>query len=108
MLTLYLVRHGETEWNLDNRLQGSLNSELTQKGVKDVMKLKNDTDKINWDAIYSSPSKRAFHTAKILRGSNEIFCDARLKEMNIGKFEGLTWGEVKLINKYQYKNYWEN
>jgi len=106
LLKLHFIRHGETEWNVENRLQGSLDSPLTKRGREAVKELKKQTDCIKWRAVYASPSGRAIETASLLTDIDKIVRDERLKEMNLDKFEGLTWDEVKLMNEQQYYYYW--
>jgi len=106
LLRLHFIRHGETEWNVENRLQGSLDSPLTRRGKETVKKLKRQTDCIKWRVVYTSPSGRAIETASLLTNLDKVLRDERLKEMNIDIFEGLTWDEVKLMNEQQYYYYW--
>lgn len=52
MITVYLTRHGQTVWNLDKRLQGSGNSDLTDHGVEQAEQLKKRVDGLKLDVIY--------------------------------------------------------
>lgn len=72
MLNIYLVRHGETEWNIEKRLQGWQDSNLTEKGIEDANALHDHLIDIKFDAIYSSSSKRAFKTAEIIAGNRKL------------------------------------
>jgi len=77
--TLYLARHGETLWNVEGRLQGHLDSPLTEVGKRQAGWLRRSLESIPFDAIYTSPSGRAYHTAEILRGDRNvdiITCDS--------------------------------
>ena len=104
MLTLYFVRHGETDWNVENRVQGQLDSKLTEKGTRDVLNLRTSIKNINWQAVYSSPSRRALHTAELLTAQRiKIIEDNRIKEMNLGTFEGMTWDEIKNTIQFSTK-----
>jgi broad specificity phosphatase PhoE len=92
---IYLLRHGETEWNTAGRFQGSLDSPLTSKGIAQAeavaRRLAHVTPKI--DAMFSSPLGRARQTTDILR-SRATYppaqWDTRLQEVSVGSWNGLT------------------
>ena len=87
---IYLTRHGETEWNIEKRLQGRGDSPLTKYGIQRAKELRDRIKNIDIDVIYSSPIKRALNTANILRGNKniDIVTDDRLMEMCFGDYEG--------------------
>lgn len=97
MVRLYITRHGETEWNKSRRFQGHKNSALTDKGVLGAKLLSQRFSDIEVDAIISSPLLRAYETAQIVRGDKpvSIITDDGLKEINLGDFEGMTYGEIE-------------
>nr|WP_312577627.1 histidine phosphatase family protein [Sedimentibacter sp.] len=97
MTKIYITRHGETEWNKQGRFQGSLNSELTDKGLLAAELLSEAIENIDLDFIIASPLKRAYQTAEIVRGMKniEIVADAGLQEINLGEFEGMKYDEIK-------------
>ncbi|MGG7179442.1 histidine phosphatase family protein [Clostridium paraputrificum] len=101
MTTIYLTRHGKTLWNLEKRLQGVSNSELTEEGIKQAKSLGDRLDGLDIDVIYTSPIKRAYETAQILRnGKNiNIIAEDRLKEINFGEYEGSTEEELLGMGK---------
>lgn len=109
-MKVYLVRHGESQWNLENRVQGSDDSDLTKKGIEDLYQLKKHfaNEKIKIHQIYSSDSKRAFESAKILNQESKIKIkkSSALKEMNAGSWQGKTWDEIKRKHPLAYDNYW--
>ncbi|WP_461082140.1 histidine phosphatase family protein [Spirosoma flavus] len=92
MLTVYLLRHGETFWNADgNRYCGASDIGLTEKGIQQAHLAASVLKDISFDAIYSSPLQRAFITAQIASGKpNNVVVDARLIEASFGKWEGKT------------------
>jgi probable phosphoglycerate mutase len=96
MTTIYITRHGETEWNRQCRFQGSMNSELTEKGILAAELLSERIENIDLDCIIASPIKRAYHTAEIVRGSKdiEIIKNEGFKEINLGDFEGMKYDEI--------------
>ena len=87
---IYLTRHGETEWNIEKRLQGRGDSPLTKDGIQRAKELRDRIKNIDIDVIYSSPIKRALNTANILRGNKniDIVTDDSLMEMCFGDYEG--------------------
>jgi uncharacterized phosphatase len=64
--TVYLVRHGQTDWNLDGRLQGLNDIELNKTGLQQAAQLAQYFKKQHWDVLISSPLKRAYKTAQII------------------------------------------
>ena len=93
MIRLYFVRHGETEWNKIGKFQGSADVSLNDIGKIQADLTAEYIKKFKFDKIYSSPLKRAFETAsKIAEKQNiGIIKDERLKEMNFGDWEGLSF-----------------
>lgn len=105
-LELYIVRHGETEWNKEGRLQGWLDSNLTKMGIEQVMRLKGQLQDISFDAAFSSPSKRAYDTAEILVGHYlTIEKDARLQEIHLGSWQGKRIAEIQNDDAERYEEY---
>lgn len=100
MVTIYLTRHGQTEWNLEKRLQGRGNSPLTAFGIERARELSTRIDEMKIDTIYTSPIERAYKTAEILKGNKEIplISDNGLMEMNFGDFEGQIMEEIMESN----------
>jgi broad specificity phosphatase PhoE len=95
MLTVYLLRHGETTWNADgNRYCGITDVELTDKGLSQAAQARELLSGIKFDAIYSSPLQRAFITATITSGGDvEVIKDPLLLEAAFGQWEGKTRAE---------------
>jgi probable phosphoglycerate mutase len=100
-MELYIARHGETESNAVRRLQGgSKDTPLTQQGIAQAKKLTEEIKNIEFDAIFSSPLKRAMDTAKIAFGDDKLFearalTDNRLLEIGVGKAEDMIWDDAK-------------
>jgi broad specificity phosphatase PhoE len=98
-MRIYLVRHGETEWNRVRRFQGRCNLPLNQEGKKQVRALASALKNIPLTAIYTSPLNRALETAcliKVFHPSTPIFEDNGLMEMDLGEFDGMKvqdWAE---------------
>jgi len=96
--TIYLLRHGQTEWNVEGRYQGQLNSPLTSLGKDqakhNALKLQKYVN-INEVKFFSSPLGRARETAEIIAkqnglASSEIIFEEDIQEVNYGIFEGKT------------------
>ena len=81
MLTLYLTRHGETEWNVQKRMQGWQDSPLTEKGRRDAVLLGKRLESVEFAAIYTSTSGRTVETAELIRG--ERFIDVQTRALNV-------------------------
>lgn len=90
---LYLTRHGQTVWNVEGKVCGATDIELTQKGREQAEELGrklNQDNNITIDIIVSSPLKRAKDTAKIISDAISVpmHTDIRITEQNFGKYEG--------------------
>ncbi len=109
MPTIYLTRHGETEWNLENRLQGWQDSPLTAKGRSHAEKLGRRLQDIPFQAVYSSPSERAYQTAQLICDgwSTPIETDDRLKEIHMGEWEGQTRETIEQHDLEGYSAFWK-
>ncbi len=95
--TIGLVRHGETEWNLNRRYQGWEDIPLNETGEEQArLVARAIAQEPRWDAIYSSPLSRALSTARAiaeLTGFDRIVEDPDLRERFYGEAEGLTADE---------------
>ena len=92
MTTLLLVRHGETDWNADGRLQGHTDRPLSDHGRRQARELAGELEDEELEAIYSSDLARARETAEIVaeRLGLPVVLDADLREKDWGTWEGLT------------------
>ena len=97
MKTLYIVRHGETEWNKIGRYQGITNVPLNENGIAQAKACGNALKDIHFDRILSSDLSRALVTAETIRGNRqlEIKTDERLREINFGDWEKLLFTEIE-------------
>lgn len=102
MIKIYYVRHGETDWNKENRIQGHVEIPLNENGIREAEEAHEKLKEIPIDLIYSSPLKRAYQTALILRGDRDIpiYTDDRIKEMYYGEMEGHYRTEVGYTSQY--------
>ncbi len=107
--TIYLVRHGQTQWNIKGKTQGHGNSDLTQQGIDQATNLAKSMSKYPINHIYSSDLGRAVQTAKILGDelNLDVIKTTSLREMGFGKWEGLLIKEIQNDYKDIY-NTWRN
>lgn len=107
-MKIYITRHSKTLWNEEKRLQGRLDSPLTEEGIENALALKSylQNNSLKFDKVYSSPIPRAFQTACLLFDQKEIKTDERIMEMNFGDFEGQKISDL-LENHYElYHQLW--
>ena len=98
MTRLILVRHASTNDNNDKKLSGHIDSEVSIKGKEQIIKLTKYLEKFQIDSIYSTTSSRTKETiSEVSKLKNlEIKEKKSLKEINFGKFEGLTFSDIEL------------
>ena len=90
---IYIVRHGQTDWNVIGRYQGRKDISLNDDGIKQAEELKDKLSNIKFDKVISSPLKRALETANIITNDN-IITDERIIERCNGELEGKLKTEV--------------
>jgi probable phosphoglycerate mutase len=95
---LYLVRHGETDWNRERRIQGSTDIPLNDTGRDQARETGRLLARRSWDAIYASPLVRAFETATIIAAEVGLPAPTAVPELverNYGAVEGMTGDEIE-------------
>jgi broad specificity phosphatase PhoE len=110
VVKIILVRHGETRWNREKRVQGRTDIELNDIGVEQAHRLACALQNEKIEAIYSSPLKRAHDTARIIgqfHGRTIEVVDGLL-EMNQGDFEGLAYLELRDRHQHFLKEWVAN
>jgi len=97
MVTLILVRHGQTDWNKEDRIQGQSDIPLNKEGKRQAEKVARQLSGKKIDAIYTSKLKRAYQTAHIIARAHhlKVVKDERLNEITQGDWEGLTLSEAR-------------
>ena len=108
---IYIVRHGQTDYNLEGRYAGRLDVELNNKGIEQANMIKEELKNIDFDKVFSSPLKRAYQTASIIT-DKDIIVDDRIIERSNGDLEGKLKSEINEIidfndpnlNKYNIEN----
>ncbi len=95
-MRLTLIRHGPTAWNAARRFQGRSDVPLSARGRAHARALASALSREGFDKIYSSDLGRALETARAIAGASgaQIVVDARLREFDFGRWEGLTWEEI--------------
>lgn len=107
MLNIYLLRHGETQWNADgNKYCGRTDIPLTEKGLGQANQVYGQFQGMEFNQVYSSPLQRAAKTAQIASGVNDVILDDRLIEVDFGNWEGKTKEEFIPENETLWQN-WE-
>ena len=123
-LKLYIVRHGQTEWNVLEKFQGQLNSPLTLEGIKKIKETSSELEDIKFEAVYTSELGRTISTADIIlqhnnfeKGKNNseklrLQKLSELNEIHFGEWQGMDFKEIflkypKEAHSYFYdvKNY---
>lgn len=99
-MKLYVARHGQTIWNVQNKVCGITDVKLTEKGVEQAKKLAYEVQNYNVDMIISSPLKRAMETSKIVaeKCNIAIQIEERLIEQNYGIYEGIDRKNEEFLN----------
>jgi len=99
MTIVYLIRHGETDWNIQGRYQGQADPPLNSAGIAQSEELAALLAGEKIDLIYSSPLKRALQTAEILsrRLSVEVILDPRLVEIHQGDWQTRLRSEIEVL-----------
>lgn len=98
-MNIILVRHGQTDWNSNNLVQGRTNINLNETGILQASQTAENLSNISIDFVYSSPLSRALKTANIIINNTDIpiKIDDRLIERNYGDYEG---------SNISIKDYW--
>lgn len=107
MTEIVLIRHGQTLWNQQGRMQGQHDSPLTELGLRQARQLAHRLKVLSFAALYSSDLGRAHQTARYVADEtgHEIVADARLRERHFGVFEGLTRSEIETLHPQDYAHF---
>ncbi len=107
-MRLYIMRHGETDWNKEKRLQGRSDIPLNDFGRKLAYKTREGLKDVRFDLVITSPLARAKETAEIVKGKRDIpvLEDVRIEEMSFGSYEGMCCkGEGAEIPAEEFKKF---
>ncbi|KPK80518.1 MAG: hypothetical protein AMJ81_11975 [Phycisphaerae bacterium SM23_33] len=105
---LIVIRHGETVWNRQARLQGQKDPDLSPKGVAQAEMLAERVARESFAALISSDLKRAMQTAEAIgrRTGHKVIPEPGLRERSFGLFEGLTWEQIEQRYPDLHEAYW--
>ena len=90
---LLLIRHAQTEWNIQRRFQGHGDSPITQEGQEQLQRLKSRLAGLEFDVVYSSDLRRTMETSQMLSGKQRVE-EPRLRERGVGILEGLNLEQI--------------
>ncbi len=109
-IKLILIRHGESDGNVQRKFSGFQDVDLTKKGIWQAERLAYRLKRVPVDTVYCSDLKRARHTAEIIFGDREkdIVVSPNLREINFGIWEGMTFEEIKLREGAKFTSWMEN
>lgn len=105
---IYLIRHGETNWNRERRAQGQQESVLTDAGKSQASALVSTLRNIDIDEVFCSSSVRTRETAAIVFGNRQlptVYCD-HLREIHMGPWEGRLYDELQQTDPEQFDAFW--
>jgi len=105
MTKMVIVRHGQTDWNIEGKWQGHSDIPLNSTGIQQADEAAERLKSEIIDQIYSSDLSRALETAKTINQHHQkpIFTDTRLREQNLGRWEGIFHKDIHKI----YPEEWE-
>ena len=90
---LLLIRHAQTEWNIQRRFQGHGDSPITEEGQEQLQRLKSRLAGLKFDVVYSSDLRRTMETSQMLSGKQRVE-EPRLRERGVGILEGLNLEQI--------------
>lgn len=104
-MKIYFTRHGETEWNKIDKIQGQMDSPLNENGINMAKKLREKARNINFSHIYSSDLNRALDTCKIIYPNKKIITSPLLREIDVGYWSAKQFNDIKKTDPYLYNLY---
>ena len=107
-MEVHLIRHGETDWNRERRVQGQSDSRLNEAGEQQARELAERISYIDFDAIYCSSSLRTRQTATALfpeRLPHIEYLDS-LREIYLGPWEGLLYDDIEAEDPDSFRHFW--
>lgn len=98
---IYVIRHGQTDWNAQKKLLSITDLPLNSEGIKQCEEAEKLVKNLNYDIVISSPKLRTKQTLEIINSKNiPVVYDDRLIERNARSLEGID------VNSFNYRQYW--
>ncbi len=97
-MRVFIVRHGETDWNVEHKFQGEVDVPLNQNGLDQAQRIASRLRLEHFDVIYSSPLSRALETGKSIAKYHPrapFLIEHELREVSFGSWEGKTWADIE-------------
>ena len=107
---IYMIRHGETVWNVASKLQGHANVALSDNGRRQAELLGKRLSGLKFDQIYASDLARAYETARIIaqyHNNQDIKTLQELREISFGRWEGFSINEIQGLYPEEIKQWWK-
>ena len=99
---LLLIRHAQTEWNIQRRFQGYGDSPITEEGLEQLQRLKSRLAGLEFDVVYSSDLGRTMETSQMLSGKQRVE-ETRLRERGVGILEGLNLEQIMADHAEEFR-----
>ena len=108
-MKLYLIRHGQTDWNVAGKIQGCHDIPLNETGKMQAACLAKGMERRPVTRVYSSPQLRALETARAIAASQKVEVEILpgLREVEFGEWEGMTWKEIQERDPERYRRWVE-
>ncbi len=104
-LTVYVVRHGQTDWNKDGRIQGGTDNPLNATGREQASAMSRLMAEVKVDTVYVSSHQRARQTAEVFQGKTPIVAMDELRERFFGKFEGANDKDAAIVADWNKRRF---
>jgi probable phosphoglycerate mutase len=108
MQILYLIRHAETAFNRDGRVQGHSESELSKLGIQQARRVGKRLDYVTFVGAYASPSKRTMHTARLALGGAAVEPREGLREIRLGEWEGRKAEDLRRLHPLEVERWFHS
>lgn len=108
-MELHLIRHGETDWNRERRVQGQSESQLTELGIQQATELGERLRPIRFDRVYCSSSRRTRQTAEhaFPAGDIDVVYLDELREIFLGPWEGQLYDDLARSEPDSHRHFWQ-
>ncbi len=108
-MELHIFRHGQTNWNVERRVQGQSESQLTDLGIKQAQELSERIRHLDFDQVFCSSSVRTRQTAEHIfeHTDHDVQYLDSLREIFLGPWEGHLYNEIAVQDPDSYRHFWE-